>query len=177
MRSVEVHNNQGKVICKIEMPPMLKDLLLSFTPISREWKDPLAVERWAWRTAHSILVWVQQDISDRWLIGLSKFGALCPACWKFSVIPVGKEKGEKYWFSCFTQGCPMQKVIFPKILVDEAAEGRLQFPETLVDDPTMKLLTLLYTRVKASINLGIEPNREEIEQSFEKQLKEVRLQP
>ena len=188
MRSVEVHNNQGKVICKIEMTPMLKDLLLSFTPVSREWKDPLAVERWAWRTARSILVWVQLDISDRWYIGLSKFGALCPACWKFSVIPVSKSlvdarmvyvsegKGE-YWFSCLTQSCPMQRVIVPKILIFEAKEGRLDFPETSADDPTMKLLIHAYTYVKASINLGIEPNREEFEQSVENLLKEAGLLP
>jgi hypothetical protein len=176
MKSVEVHNNQGKVICKIEMTPMLKDLLLSFVSVSHEWRNPKAIERWAWRTAHSILVWVQVDISDRWYAGLSRFGALCPACWKFSVIPVSKEKG-KYWFSCFTQGCPMQQVVIHKNLVDEAAEGRLKFPETSVDDPIMKLLTLFYARVKASIDLGIEPNREEIEQSLGGQLKESKLLP
>ena len=176
MRSVEVHDNQGKTICKIEPHYTWGDLLLSFTPISHEWKNPLAIERWAWRIAHSILTWVQVDISDRWYTGLSKFGALCPTCWKFSVIPVSK-KGENYWFSCFTQGCPMQQVVIPKILVDEAAEGRLKFPETSVDDPIMKLLTLFYTRVKASIDLGIEPNREEIEQSLGKQLRDAGLLP
>jgi hypothetical protein len=176
MKSVEVHNNQGKIICKIETPPTLKDIILSPLPISHEWKNPNAVEVWAWRTAHSILTWVQADISDRWYMGLSRFGALCPACWKFSIIPVSKQAG-RFWFSCFTQGCPMQQVVIHKNLVDEAADDRLEFSETSIDDPIMKLLILFYARVKASIQLGIEPNREEVEQSLGEQLKEFKPLP
>jgi hypothetical protein len=128
MKAVNIYDNQGNRICKIEELLNWKNVLLSFTPISREWKDHLVVERWAWETAQQVAYWEAGGNKATMEEGklLYDYGALCQACLKYSILPEVKRRNrEVIGYSCITGDCLMRGVRIPKILVEKVAEKPL----------------------------------------------------
>lgn len=137
--SVKVHNKQGKVICKIERPAAWKDILLSFTPVSRGWKEPLEVERWAVEAARQIAHWEAKgyELSIENGVLLYDPGALCPACLNYSITPLHYRRHlELVGYSCDTEDCPMRNLVIPKILVERVDELPCQEMPRTTDSTT-----------------------------------------
>lgn len=145
--SVKVHNKQGKVICKIEKPSTWKDVLLSFTPIAREWKCPVKIEEWAWDSAQNIADLRQMrsqfspeslvdtlnemvrkgksvPIGGCWVFGEENLGGyLCSACLNHSIFSMFRRRDNEFiGYGCISNSCPMRNVIIPKVLVDRIDE-------------------------------------------------------
>jgi len=145
--NVKVHNRQGKVICKIEEPFTWQDVLLSFTPISRKWKNPAKIEEWAWDTAKNIADLRQMrsqlspeslvdtlnemvrngksvPIGGYWLFGEENLGGyLCSACLNQSIFSMSRRRDNEFiGYACTFKNCPMRNVIIPKVLVETIKE-------------------------------------------------------
>ena len=144
MRSVEVHDNQGKVICKIEAPFTWKEFLLSFTPIALKWKDPLVIEEWALAVAQLIASWEAEGHEPVMQHGgresVYDTGAVCPVCEYDTVFPrIGRRKRELRGYSCFNKDCPMRNVIVPPVLVDRVKQDHT-IPRVLIDKATQRII-------------------------------------
>ncbi len=164
MRSVEVHDNQGKVICKIEAPFTWKEFLLSFTPIALKWKDPLVIEEWALAVAQLIASWEAEGHEPVMEHGGRELvydnGAVCPVCEYDTVFPrIGRRKRELRGYSCFNKDCPMRNVIIPPVLVDRVKQNHA-IPRVLIDKATQRIIIpkdLVYGMDEKSVGLAFAP--------------------